>query len=148
MERLRLYVNAIGKINFIYRIVSLPINIISQCETPENSFCWKCGIQCKLKIKWRQKGKMRKERKREWEGDKKKKKLWAQSFQGIKASVIVIYWLTIVNNTPLSKKKKKKIKKCTLLKCWVNLYKVLRRSWHIVNAFYGYYLKRFDNILA
>lgn len=45
MERLRLYVNAIGKINFIYRIVSLPINIISQCETPENSFCWKCGTQ-------------------------------------------------------------------------------------------------------
>lgn len=34
MERLRLYVNAIGKINFIYRIVFLiPITIISQCGT-------------------------------------------------------------------------------------------------------------------
>lgn len=67
---------------------------------------------------------MRKERKRGWERDKETR---AQSFQGIKASVIVIYWLIIVNNTSLSKKKKK-IKKCTLLKFRVNLHKVLRRS--------------------
>ena len=48
---------------------------------------------------------MRKERKREWERDKETR---AQSFQGIKASVIVIYWLIILNNASLSKKKKDK----------------------------------------